>query len=70
MKQIKVSVANGDDRKTTATLDCFFLKGKKLSEKISIEIECRIKALPVPESYKEELRILIAAYGVLKSGGE
>jgi hypothetical protein len=70
MKRIEVSTIKDNDGKTAAVLDCHFMIGEKLSEKVSIEIEYRIKALPVPESYKEELRILIGAYGVLKSGGE
>jgi hypothetical protein len=70
MKRIEVSATKDNEGVTTAILDCPPLRGKKPSEMVSIEIEYRIKALPAPESYKEELRILIGAYGVLKSGGE
>jgi hypothetical protein len=73
MKRIEVSTTKDDNGVTTAVLDCPALRGKKpseMAEMVSIEIEYRIKALPIPESYKEELRVLIGAYGVLKSVGE
>jgi hypothetical protein len=70
MKRIEVTAAKDNEGKTTAILDCPPLNGKKKSEMVGIEIEYRIKALPIPESYKEELRVLIGAYGVLKSVGE
>lgn len=70
MKRIEVSSTKDNEGVTTAILDCHLLKGEKLSEKVSIEIGYRIKALPIPESYKEELIVLIGAYGVLKSVGE
>jgi hypothetical protein len=73
MKRIEVTAAKDNEGVTTAILDCPPLNGKKkseMAEMVSIEIEYRIKALPIPESYKEELRVLIGAYGVLKSVGE
>jgi hypothetical protein len=73
MKRIEVSTIKDNDGRTAAVLDCSALRGKKpseMAEMVSIEIEYRIKALPIPESYKEELRVLIGAYGVLKSVGE
>ena len=66
MARIKVTYETNDDGSINARLKCPCLNGKKPSEVIADEIEYRLKALPVSEAYKEQLRILIGSYGVLK----
>jgi hypothetical protein len=66
MTRIKVSQTTNEDGTTHAHLKCPPLNGKKPSEIIADEIEYLLKALPVSEAYKEQLRILIGSYGVLK----
>ena len=66
MTRIEVSQITNEDGTTYAHLKCPPLNGKKPSEIIADEIEYRLKALPVSEAYKEQLRIRIGSYGVLK----
>lgn len=66
MARIEVSQTTNEDGTTHAHLKCPPLNGKKPSEIVSIELEYRIKALPIPEACKEDMRILIAAYAILK----
>lgn len=70
MSEIKVLHTKNEDGVIHAHLKGPPLNGKKPSEIISVELECRIKALPVSDEYKEELRILIGSYGVLKAMGD
>lgn len=70
MAQIILKHEKNDDGSVNAHLKCPPLKGKAPSEMVAAELEYRIKALPVSDAYKEELRILIGAYGVLKAIGE
>ena len=70
MARIILTHEKNDDDSVNARLKFPCLNSKKPSEMVANEIEYRLKTLPVSEAYKEELRILIGSYGVLKAIGE
>ena len=70
MARIIVTHEKNDDGSVNSIIKYPPLNGKKPSEMVASEIEYRIKALPVSEAYKEELRILIGSYGILKATGD
>jgi hypothetical protein len=70
MARIIVTHKKNDDGSVNSIIKYPPLDGRKLSEMVASEIEYRIKALPVSDAYKEELRILIGSYGILKATGD
>ena len=70
MARIIVTHEKNDDGSVNSIIKYPPLNGRKPSEMVASEIEYRIKALPVSEAYKEELRILIGSYGILKATGD
>ena len=70
MARIMVTHEKNDDGSVNSIIKYPPLNGRKPSEMVASEIEYRIKALPVSEAYKEELRILIGSYGILKATGD
>ena len=70
MARIIVTREKNDDGSVNSIIKYPPLDGRKPSEMVASEIEYRIKVLPVSDAYKEELRILIGSYGVLKATGD